>query len=112
MSASEGQWVPVAPLEEIPEGEARTWEVGDVPMAICRVGGTVHCIEDICPHDLGPLGDGPLEGHEIVCPRHGARFDVRDGRVLCLPALCGVRSFPAEVRDGTVWIRWPEPGSG
>ena len=102
------RWVRVAKLEDIPEGEIRAYEVGSEYVALCRVRNDVYAVEDICPHDTGPLGDGCLEGYEIVCPRHGARFDVRSGRVLCLPALCDIRVFPVRLEGSTVLIRLEE----
>lgn len=99
------RWIAVARPEDIPEGESRAYEVGGEWIALSKVEGEIHAVEDLCPHDMGPLGDGCLEGHEIICPRHGARFDVRTGKVLCLPALADIRSFPVKVEGGNVHVR-------
>ncbi|HLU49044.1 MAG TPA: non-heme iron oxygenase ferredoxin subunit [Planctomycetota bacterium] len=98
------QWITITSIDEIPEGETRTFEVGPEWIALCKRDGQVWAVEDFCPHDTGPLGEGTLEGHEIICPRHGARFDIRTGDVKRLPALCGIRTFPVRVVDGRVEV--------
>ena len=105
-------WVAIVPYEEIPEGEARAFEVAEEWLVVCKVGGRIFAVEDTCPHDTGPLGDSRLEGHEVVCPRHGARFDVRSGEVLCLPALIGIRTFASRVsEDGQIEVHLPRPAT-
>ena len=96
--------VAVAKVDDVPEGEARVYEVAGEHVALCKVNGEVFAIEDRCTHDDGPLGEGCLYGYEIECPRHGARFDVRDGRVLSMPAAHPVRSFAVEVENGQVFV--------
>lgn len=98
----------IAKLEEIPEGEARVFTLGELRLALCRVDGVFYCVEDLCTHDDGPLGEGCLVGHEIECPRHGARFDVRDGSVTRMPAAAPVESFPTKVEEGQVWVEVDE----
>jgi 3-phenylpropionate/trans-cinnamate dioxygenase ferredoxin subunit len=66
-------------------------------IAIFNVDGTYYAVEDICTHDDGPLAEGELYGFEIECPRHGARFDIRDGRVLRMPAVIPIQWFPTQV---------------
>jgi len=68
--------------------------------------GKCHAIEDVCTHDDGPLADGDLEGYEIVCPRHGARFDIRTGEVLIPPAVVPVRCYEVRVQDGDLQIHF------
>jgi 3-phenylpropionate/trans-cinnamate dioxygenase ferredoxin subunit len=86
------------------EGRAIVYQVEDLRIALCRVGSEIYAVEDLCTHDDGPLGDGRLDGHAIECPRHGARFDVRDGRVLRMPAAVGVRTFPVHEEGGQVYV--------
>jgi 3-phenylpropionate/trans-cinnamate dioxygenase ferredoxin subunit len=97
-------WVSISRLEALPDGESRVFQVGSRWIAICRRGLEIYAVDDVCPHDTGPLGDGPLDGYEIVCPRHGARFDVRTGSVKCPPAPCGIETWPTRLRDGQVEI--------
>ena len=102
------QFVRVAKVEEVPEGEARVFALGELRLALCKVEGAFYCVEDICSHDDGPLGEGCLVGHEIECPRHGARFDVRDGKVTRMPAAAPVESFAVKVEDGQVLVQVDE----
>ncbi len=73
-------------------------------MLVCNVGGDLYAVEDVCPHDRGPLGEGRLRGATIECPRHGARFDVRDGSVKAPPAVRPVPCLPVHVEDGQVVV--------
>ena len=96
--------VTVARTKEIPDGEVRNFEIEDVELAICNIGGRFFAVEDICTHDGGPLGEGCLEGYAIECPRHGAQFDVRTGEVLRLPAAAPIRIFPVHIENGEIRI--------
>lgn len=98
------RWIAIISVDELPEGESRTFAVGKEWIALCKRGGQVYAVEDLCPHDTGPLGDGHLEGDEIVCPRHGARFDIRTGEVTRLPAVCGIRTFRVRTIDGRIEV--------
>lgn len=98
------EYVRLAAEAEIPEGEARVFEAEGTPILVCRVEGMLYAIDDRCTHDDGPLGDGFLEGCEVECPRHGARFDVRTGQATRMPAAAPVRSFPLKVVDGQVLV--------
>lgn len=94
----------VCSAEDLPPGERLFIEFGDTPIVIFNIAGDYYAIVDVCTHDDGPLGEGEIEDHEIVCPRHGARFDVRTGEVLALPAVKGVPSFPIRVNEGVIEI--------
>jgi len=69
-----------------------------------KINGEVYCTSNLCTHSEAYLSDGYLEGYEIECPLHGARFDVRDGRVLCQPASKDIATFPVRIEDGEVFI--------
>lgn len=97
-------YIRVANDSEIPEGEARVYQVNGTRIALCKVGGQVFAIDDTCTHDDGPLGSGLLEGHAIECPRHGACFDVRTGAVLKMPAAFPVRSYKTLIQNGEVLV--------
>jgi 3-phenylpropionate/trans-cinnamate dioxygenase ferredoxin subunit len=96
----------VAPLEELPPGAMRVVEHGHYRIGVFNCGGALLAIEDRCTHDDGPLCDGlwDTEDCTIVCPRHGANFDLRSGRALSLPAYLPARTFPVAVRDGLVTV--------
>lgn len=76
----------IAAVGEVPPGGRKLAFLDDQPVAVFNVEGQFHCIGDVCTHDGGPLAEGELQGHEIECPRHGARFDVRTGAALSFPA--------------------------
>ena len=94
----------VADEREIAEGQARVFEAGDSRVVLCKVQGKCYAIADVCTHDGGPLGEGDLDGYEIICPRHGARFDVRTGAVLAFPAIMPVESYPVKIESGNVLV--------
>lgn len=97
-------FVKVARESEIAEGEARDYSIEGTGILLCRVDGKIYAIEDICTHDDGPLGLGELDGCEIECPRHGARFDVRTGEVRRMPAIAPIASFPVRIEEGDVLV--------
>ena len=100
-------FVTVAKVGEIPDGGMKTVRLGDQSLAIFHVGGGYHALEDVCTHDGGPLAEGLLEGFEIECPRHGARFDVRTGAVLSLPAMVPVPRYDVRVLGDEIQVAWP-----
>lgn len=85
--------------KEISPGSARSYSIEGKEILVCNVGGNFYVIEDVCTHDGAPLDQGHLEGKCIVCPRHGATFDVETGEALTLPALIPVMTFHSRV-DG------------
>jgi 3-phenylpropionate/trans-cinnamate dioxygenase ferredoxin subunit len=97
-------WVTVAKASEIPPERVRVFTVGDHDVAVCNVGGAFYAIDDLCTHDGGALDQGELEGDEIECPRHGARFDVRTGRATQLPAFEPVETHEVRVEGDDVQI--------
>ncbi len=80
-------------------------EVNDRFVVLTLLDGQVYCIEDICTHDGGTLGDGELDGNCLVCPRHGAKFDVRTGDAICMPATEGTLAHEVEVRGDDVFVQ-------
>jgi 3-phenylpropionate/trans-cinnamate dioxygenase ferredoxin subunit len=80
-------------------GSAKPYTVGDIDVLICNVEGSFYAIEDVCTHDGGALDQGMLQGSCVVCPRHGATFDVTTGAALTLPAVMPVATFPLTI-DG------------
>lgn len=98
------EWVSAGRAEAIGSGDREVVEVDGVYIAIFNVDGTYYAVEDLCTHDDGPLADGTLDGYEIECPRHGARFDIRSGKVLRLPAVRPIHHFDVRVQDGDLQI--------
>jgi 3-phenylpropionate/trans-cinnamate dioxygenase ferredoxin subunit len=66
-------------------------------LAVFNIAGAYYAIADVCSHDDGPVAEGELEGYEIECPRHGARFDVRSGKVLSFPAIVDIPAYPVKI---------------
>ena len=95
----------IAAIADIEPGGRTSILVDDTPALLIRVGDTFYVIEDVCTHDGQPLTDGPLDGTEITCPRHGARFDIASGRPICMPATEPIRTFEVEVRGSDVCVR-------
>jgi 3-phenylpropionate/trans-cinnamate dioxygenase ferredoxin component len=94
----------VAKVSEIAPGTTRRVVVDGVEILLCNVDGKLYAIEDVCTHDGGPLDQGTLEGDQVVCPRHGATFDVRTGDALTLPAVLPVMTFEVSVADDDVFV--------
>ncbi|MEN6435692.1 MAG: non-heme iron oxygenase ferredoxin subunit [Anaerolineaceae bacterium] len=94
----------VAPVSDLKPGERLFLEINHEPVVVFRVGDQFYAIGDICTHDHGPLGDGDLIGYEVICPRHGARFDIRTGKATRLPAIKPTPWYPARVHDGMIEI--------
>jgi 3-phenylpropionate/trans-cinnamate dioxygenase ferredoxin subunit len=77
---------PVAKVSDIPDPGRKVFEVEDSLVVVIHTAGHFYAIDDVCTHDGGPLGEGELDGYAIICPRHGAKFDVRSGAALTMPA--------------------------
>jgi 3-phenylpropionate/trans-cinnamate dioxygenase ferredoxin subunit len=90
--------------DEIADGEAKSIVVGRRMIAVVRNGDSYFAIEDICTHDGAPLTGGEIEGDQIICPRHGARFCLRTGEALTPPAYEPVRVFKTKIENGHLWV--------
>ena len=102
--------VRVCPLSELPPGSVRIVQASaELPIGVFNAGGELYAIEDRCSHDDGPLCEGDWDPDEfvVVCPRHGANFDIRTGFALTLPAYIPVAAFPVKVVDGDGVIEIP-----
>ena len=100
-------FIKVAKTSEVPTGRVKVVVVGDRRIALCNVDGEFFAIDDICTHDGGPLDQGELEGTVIECPRHGARFSVRTGKVLALPAVKPLNTYPLRVEGSEIQVAVP-----
>jgi 3-phenylpropionate/trans-cinnamate dioxygenase ferredoxin subunit len=99
------QWVTVASADDIPQGSCVVVDIDDAKIAVYNLGGRFFAIEDVCTHDGGELASGRLEGEQVICPRHGARFCIRTGAALSPPAYEPVHCFPLRVENGSIQIR-------
>jgi 3-phenylpropionate/trans-cinnamate dioxygenase ferredoxin subunit len=107
LGPKEVEFVAVASEEELPNGKRIFVTVDDYNLVVFNIAGQYFAIGDVCSHDNGPVGEGELEGYDIICPRHGARFDVRSGRVLSLPAVVDIPAYPTRVVEGQVEVGLP-----
>ena len=99
-------FVSVARVGEIPVGGLKVVRLDDVPVAVFHLADGYYALEDVCTHDGGPLAEGTLEGDVIECPRHGAKFDVRTGAVLCLPAMSPVPTYTVRIEGDEIKVGW------
>ncbi|MBI4551517.1 MAG: non-heme iron oxygenase ferredoxin subunit [Candidatus Latescibacteria bacterium] len=99
-----GQYVKAATTDELQAGQGKLVEIEGKEIALFHVDGQYYAIENTCTHQGGPLCEGELEGTEVMCPWHGARFDVTSGAVLSPPAYMGVTSFPVRVSASDIEI--------
>jgi 3-phenylpropionate/trans-cinnamate dioxygenase ferredoxin subunit len=94
----------VANVREITSGTTKRVTIDGENVLLCNVDGTFYAIEDLCTHDGGELDQGELDQCRIMCPRHGAFFDVRTGAALTLPAILPVRTFPVRVEGDDIFV--------
>jgi len=99
------EWVDVAPVDAFPAGSRRAVDVDDVMIIVFNLGGEYYAIEDVCTHDYSSLDDGELDGDQIICPRHAARFNIKTGEALTAPAYEAIPTFPVRVEGGVVQVR-------
>jgi len=98
-------FVDVARVSDIPDPGSHLVEVDDRLIVVFHVAGEFFALDDVCTHDGGPLGEGPVEDHTVTCPRHGAKFDIRDGRALTFPATRATVAHEVRVEGEKVLVR-------
>jgi 3-phenylpropionate/trans-cinnamate dioxygenase ferredoxin subunit len=101
------EFVPVAKLSEIPDPGRLLVEVDERLVVLIRAAGHVYALDDVCTHDGGPLSEGPLDPQAgtIACPRHGAKFDVRTGAALTMPATKPTKAHEVKVEGEQIFVR-------
>ena len=105
---SEIEFVEISPVTELPNGERLFLEIEGKAIVIFNIADQFFAIGDICTHDDGPLGDGDLEGYNVVCPRHGGEFDVQTGKAVQLPAVVDIPAYPVKVENGMIHLGMPK----
>lgn len=95
----------VARVDDIADPGRELIELDDRIIVLLRVGNEFYCIDDVCTHDGGPLSDGQLDGYAIACPRHGAKFDIRTGKVLSMPATEDTVAHEVKIENGDILVR-------
>jgi nitrite reductase/ring-hydroxylating ferredoxin subunit len=98
-------WLRVAALAELADGAPLAVRLGDIPIALYRLDGKVHAIDDVCTHAFALLSQGFVEGGAIECPLHQACFDIATGRCLSGPATVDLRTYEVRIEGGEVFVR-------
>ena len=97
-------WRDVCAVDTVEDGGFQLLETDEIVVAVFNLGGNLHAIEDVCTHDGEELAGGPIDGDQIICPRHGARFCIRTGQALTPPAYEAVRCFVVRSEGGMVQV--------
>jgi len=98
-------WVKVGKTTDVEKGTAKVVEACGKRLALCHTSDGFYAVDDMCSHDRGPLGEGKVWDHRIECPRHGAQFDVTNGKALSLPAIRPIKAYKTRVdEDGEVEV--------
>ncbi len=105
--AADLEYVGVAQSSELGNGQRLLVDIDGRSIVVFNIAGAYYAIADVCSHDDGPVGEGEIDGFEIECPRHGARFDLRTGKVLTTPAVVDIAAYPVRVVDGEIQIGVP-----
>lgn len=101
------EFVSVGTVDELGSGERMILEIDQRLIAVFNIAGEYYAIDDVCSHDDGPVAEGELDGKQIECPRHGARFDIETGEVLSLPAIVDIPAYPVRVEGEEILIGLP-----
>lgn len=99
----------VAREDALPPGSRLHFDLEEESAILLNVDGTYYCIADLCTHDGGPLEDGDVLDLQIECPRHGARFDIRTGKVTRLPATDPIPVYLVTIEAGNIYVDAPDP---
>jgi 3-phenylpropionate/trans-cinnamate dioxygenase ferredoxin subunit len=99
------EFVEVARVGDLSDPGKQLIEVDERMLVLLLVDGNYYCLDDVCTHDGGPLAEGSLDGTSIICPRHGARFDVRTGKALTMPATEDTTTHDVKVQGDSVLVR-------
>ncbi len=99
------EFVDVASTSDLPDPGKKLIEVEDRLVVLIHAAGSFYCIDDVCTHDEGPLSEGTLIGHAIACPRHGARFDIRTGAAMTMPAVRATAAHEVKVEGDRVYVK-------
>lgn len=98
------EWIAAAELDAVPQDDVIGVEIGGRDIALYSVDGEIYASDNICTHGHARLCDGFLDGHEIECPLHQGKFDVRSGKALCAPLTEDIRTYPVKIEDGRVFL--------
>jgi 3-phenylpropionate/trans-cinnamate dioxygenase ferredoxin subunit len=100
-----GEFKKVARVEDIPTGKVKGFQVGFDKIVICNTGEGFYAVPDECTHESLPLNQARLKGNILMCPHHGARFDVTSGAVTHPPAIVPIETYQLKVENGDIYIK-------
>lgn len=103
-----GEFVRVMNLADLREGRMKSCLIGEREIVVCNVKGQIHALDNICTHALARMSEGRLKGTRLICPMHGAAFDIRNGAVLCSPATQPLATHAVRVVDGAIEVALSE----
>jgi 3-phenylpropionate/trans-cinnamate dioxygenase ferredoxin component len=98
------KFVKVARVDDILPGHKEIYDVNGIPVVVVNLDGEFYALEDVCTHDGGPLGEGAMDDGQLICPRHGARFDIRTGAALTMPAFEPAPTYEVKIQDGDIYV--------
>ena len=98
------QWIDVTATEDVPEDDVIGVDIAGKSIALYRVEGEVFATDNLCTHGNARLCDGFLEGHEIECPLHQGKFDIRNGKAMCAPLTEDVKTYPIKIEGDRVFV--------
>ncbi|WP_439517162.1 non-heme iron oxygenase ferredoxin subunit [Hydrogenophaga sp.] len=104
MSSNPDAWTDAASLDDLPDDDVIGLQIGGRDIALYKVEGDVFATDNTCTHGHARLCDGFLEGHEIECPLHQGKFDVRNGSPTCAPVTEALRCYPVRIEGGRVML--------
>ncbi|MCY1535276.1 Naphthalene 1,2-dioxygenase/salicylate 5-hydroxylase system, ferredoxin component [compost metagenome] len=97
-------WTEAALLSSVPQDDVIAVAVEGKEIALYGVDGDVYATDNLCTHGHARLCDGFLEGHEIECPLHQGRFDIRNGAAMCAPLTESIRTYPVRIEGDKVYL--------
>ncbi len=97
-------WTDIAATDDIPNDDVIGFDVSGKSIALYQVDGEVYATDNICTHGNARLCDGFLDGHEIECPLHQGKFDIRNGKAMCAPLTEDVKTYPVKIEGNRVFV--------
>ena len=97
-------WIELVAVDAIPKDDVIGIDAGGKSFALYMVDGEVYVTDNICTHGNARLCDGFLEGHEIECPLHQGKFDIRNGKAMCSPLTEDVKTYPVKIEGARVFV--------
>jgi 3-phenylpropionate/trans-cinnamate dioxygenase ferredoxin subunit len=102
------EYVDIGPVGSFTDGFRWLLDVDGLALALFHAGTGWFAVQDVCTHDGGPLGEGEVQGENVVCPRHGAKFSLSTGRAVGLPAVKDIDSYPVKVAENAIFVGLPK----